>query len=397
MGSSQSHPHKTITERHLKRKHRELDESGELYKTIGFVWESKRALYAGSYLKASALRRDIAPSIYASAWRVSRNLKGAVDEIAYYRDIVPVISEVGGRTYEMEQWSFKSSRCDKSDSMMLTVRAHQRLRSITGFPNITKTYLLPEEPSSRYHWLPLLAILSGKRTLRRQAMYPGFDRELFAEILKCLCTNKLVLNSNRHIDSAYFGSLNQGSLVAIPLLDQGQMARWRPQEPYRMLVVCDSPETYRVLLGNSETPGADWATQGDLALATAILAESTKLLADSLLSNWEYHHGIAPRDRHYDQLVKLKSILQKERGVRVPRIKAGVTVEAKLHQRKPFDRRLKMLVIDFEKIYKHEVAKFIPDPWLLALKAANNWSTFAYSTDQEVLSMVPGDSLKGGL
>jgi len=55
---------------------------------------------------------------------------------------------------------------------------------------------------------------------------------------------------------------------------------------------------------------------------------------------------------------------------------------------------LKLLKLNLGKLYTGEAAAYIPDPWLVALKAAVNWSDFSYHLhNNRRVKLLPGCSV----
>lgn len=62
----------------------------------------------------------------------------------------------------------------------------------------------------------------------------------------------------------------------------------------------------------------------------------------------------------------------------------------KLRPRLPGDTRLRLLKIDLGRVNNGDTASRIPDPWLLAFKAATNWSYFAHGKcGKRILKILP--------
>jgi len=388
MGASQS---SNKSKRYLTTAQRDLGAKGELYKTMGHIWEPRKLSFAGSYKKALPLRRENAPACYNVALRVCSGLV-AKAELEQYEDVVTVASDTGGSAHEVEVSAVTPI---PSNTVKATVEAmsnneklaHRTIRSITEGVNKSKAHLLPEDSACLYHWLPMMDLLSGHEFDANSHRH----RAEMGHMMKSLAMNKLVLNGNHQ---SYFDSLSKGILLVIPLMSQDQSANWKLREPYKILVVCDSPDAYELFSENTEKPSADWATQKELELATTVLKENTMILADSLFQNWS-HHERSNKDWRHDRLLKLKSILEREEGkVRVPEINKNSIASTKVDQWNMFDKRLRLLVVDFGKLYEGDFAAHIPDPWPLGLKAASNWSAFAYriKTSDEILKLLPACS-----
>ena len=113
------------------------------------------------------------------------------------------------------------------------------------------------------------------------------------------------------------------NLLVVPLLKQSDIVGWDHKQPYRVLVVCDSPGTYELFSKTTEDASAYWATAEDLELATQVLTTNTKILADSLDVNFA-HHNAQANDCRRQRLESLHATLeQASKRVRVPTGDAG--------------------------------------------------------------------------
>jgi len=106
------------------------------------------------------------------------------------------------------------------------------------------------------------------------------------------------------------------------------------------------------------------------------LTETSKILADTLDTHWEPYcsqQGNNSESR-VQQLSHLKDLLRTEGKVLVPEIryKSG----SKLHY--GLTGQVKLIKVNLGMVYREDFAAYIPDPWILAFKAASNWSAFAY-------------------
>ena len=78
--------------------------------------------------------------------------------------------------------------------------------------------------------------------------------------------------------------------------------------------------------------------------------------------------------------------------MKVPTV--GSNKDIKLERGRPLNRRFKLLKIDLGKLYTEENKYdiYIPDPWIIALKEAANWSAFAYqdADSTRFMKLLPG-------
>merc|ERR1711907_460190 len=106
-------------------------------------------------------------------------------------------------------------------------------------------------------------------------------------------------------------------------------------------------------------------------------------MADSLDKHWdEYYSQRSNNGARYQLLSRLKDYLRNnggEKGVRVPNMKKDISSSMLQFGKDHFDlskimdnQEVKLFKIHLGILYRDEFAKYIPDPWLMALKAATN-------------------------
>ena len=147
--------------------------------------------------------------------------------------------------------------------------------------------------------------------------------------------------------------------------------------------IIENPEVYDAIIVGSGAGGG---------MATKVLADNVKMLADSLDRHWDSFHGTKEDNPSREVIEKLLNALKgADQQVRVPSVRRDLEL-LKLNPWNPFDKRLKLLKLDFGMLYTKENGydAYIPDPWILMLRAAINWSAFAYASDEELKN----DSLK---
>jgi hypothetical protein len=98
-----------------------------------------------------------------------------------------------------------------------------------------------------------------------------------------------------------------------------------------------------------------------LKLATDVLEEQVKILADSLVSNWDgFHNQLNNGDTNdmtrHKALQLLKEDLEKSGKVQVPDFESVVVNSLKYNPLKPFSDELKLLKVSLGQIYTGETA-----------------------------------------
>lgn len=244
--------------------------------------------------------------------------------------------------------------------------------------------MLPEDDECRKFWGKIAELLNGADI---EVTDHGF-RELLVDIIKDFRVNLLVFDGNNHAE--FFDNLPSGVLLAIPLRNPEQLADWQHKEPYEVLIACASPEAYKLFARTTEFDHVQWATTEDVELATTVLTETSKILADSVDTHWEQyysqHQGNNNRGSpRVQQLSHLRDLLRKEGKVLVPGIR--YTSSSKLHY--GLTGQVKLIKVNFGMVHRGDLAAYIPDPWILAFRAASNWSAFAYPLCQNKRLQLP--------
>jgi hypothetical protein len=141
-----------------------------------------------------------------------------------------------------------------------------------------------------------------------------------------LHTNKLVFGmDHKH----YFDDLEYGKILAIPLHGSlKQVGNWRYQQPYEMLIVCYSPDTYKEVGISGNEKQVEKATGKDLQCATTLLSEATKFLAGSLVENWNYYETVGNESveaqKRKKMMQRMKEKIYKEDGDKKKKCKVFV-------------------------------------------------------------------------
>jgi hypothetical protein len=383
-----------------------LDTKGSLYKTIGNVWGGGKAKpFAGSYENALKMRKDKRPDMYQAAIMIHEEAGGTAADGAEANFLstygtVKTVSEAEGGSVEVEISLTKATAKNAIKSSIEPVSKPERdakIRSIMHSRNKSEAHLIPADKDCRKHWNKIVGVASGFRFDANDL--DGLKR--LTDHVSLTRGNMLILNGNHQ---SYYDHLGAGILLVIPLLSQEEIAKWNHKDPYDVLVVCNTAETYELFADGTNLDNCYWASEKDLKLATDVLEEQVKILADSLVSNWDgFHHNQLNNDDQNDMtrhktLQLLKEKLEESGKVLVPDFESVDVNSLKYNPLNPFSDELKLLKVSLGQIYTGETASRMPDPFLLAIKAANNWSYHAYGKRESMIQkLLPGCSfLEGG-
>jgi hypothetical protein len=149
------------------------------------------------------------------------------------------------------------------------------------------------------------------------------------------------------------------------------MAAWQPGMRYKIILVCDQASTYYSIITMVQHGDIPEATEDNVRNATELLAETTLILADSLVENWSKYEAFESTN-HKIMLGKMKDKLTEQKTVKIPSYgllgKGGAP---------------KLYTIDYSALYQSDPSgkQYIPDPFLVLIKAAVNLSAFSYATE----------------
>ncbi|CAB9528875.1 expressed unknown protein [Seminavis robusta] len=147
--------------------------------------------------------------------------------------------------------------------------------------NKSKAHLLPNDPVCNEFWLPELHMVLGNTADATGT--PAKALEWAARTH----TNKLVFGMEHY---HFFDDLEYGNILAIPLFESFEgVGQWNYKQPYEMLIVCDSIESYRQVGILGDENHVEMASCEDVQRATQLLSTATKILADSLLVNSDFY------------------------------------------------------------------------------------------------------------
>lgn len=367
-----------LNSRYLTKKEQNLEHEGRLNATIGDIWEPKAESYAGSYDRALLLRRYQKPEMYERlldycSQHKSASETGQLMEEWLTQTTATVVTNVEDDT---EEQVIEVEAKDKAKTKSFVEpfshaenEVHKVLISILGGTNKSRAHLLPEDKECRKFWGKIAELVSGAEI---DVNDHGF-RKVLVDIIKDFRVNLMVFDGNH---AEFFDNLKTGVLLAVPLLKPEKLAEWKHKVPYEVLIACDSPEAYKLFARTTDFEHVQWATTDDIDLATTVLAETSKVLADSLDTHWDQYYSLQGNTDEFrlQQLSYLKGLLRKEHKVLVPGIKDPSGY--KLHF--GLTGQVKLIKVNLGMVYKGDFAAYIPDPWIVSFKAASNWSAFAY-------------------
>merc|ERR1712176_748329 len=104
-------------------------------------------------------------------------------------------------------------------------------------------------------------------------------------------TNKIAFPGQHN---HFYDTLSKGVICTIPIFEsmEAMATKWDYKQGYQMLIVCDSARAYSELKMTNDDlfPHITVASPEEITNATTLVAEMTKVLADSLVSNWDGHY-----------------------------------------------------------------------------------------------------------
>ena len=263
------------------------DNDGTLYKTIGDVWVAANQKYEGAYQEALPLRREEKPEWATLVLeQLQRDLESA-QALEAMREYVTVPTFSTG-SVEKAEVQLADER-DNRRHFESRSKEHNRLRdtilSITGDLNKGRAHSFPAHKTCLRHWGFAGELLCGAEIYFLEEDGRQQTANYIAHRLR---PGMPVLNGNH---KGMCDHLNQGILLAIPILSQKDIVQWKYKQPYGFLIVCDTPATYNLFSPGTRRRHTDWATEQDLLLATAAMTDNVNILADSLDQHWEEFHS----------------------------------------------------------------------------------------------------------
>ena len=337
----------------------------QYWDTLDELWEFQRAKYKGLYNASFRYRQyDRAPQIYRDVQVLLTN----------GTDVEAVLQENSVFSLTMQTESIVTMDTNENpgtplvdDGNRATRESMERthLKTFLGetkgeTQEISKAHAFPKDKDCNLYWWPMLRIVTGidSTDLNRSAL----------DKVAAMKTNKIVFpGPHNHI----YDDLKKGVVCTIPIFgSMEEMAtEWRYGEGYEMLIVCDSAKTYRALqiMDDRSFPHITVASPKDVADATSLVAEMMKVMADSLVSNWDSHYNDLDEVGGRKKMLKdMKDILSEDNEeVHIPVIK------------KPTED-IKLYKIDYGILYRGNAVgqKYIHDPFPALIKSAINLSAF---------------------
>jgi len=362
--------------RQLAQRNRQLAQfDGTYWNCMGSIWDKKEEDFEGHFVKYKDLRKNDVSNHYDDLRQLLEHhsegieaqlpLKpGSVYDAEVDSDSVSTVDTESGNGSARSHHNKAGASDNHTRKNLKTIRGERAAAT-----NMSKAHLLPNDKNCNDFWLPELQMVLG-----RTADATSAPEEVLMKWAANMHTNKLVFGmKHQH----YFDDLKYGTILAIPLYESiDDVGRWRYQDPYELLIVCDSVATYKqVGIGGNEKHVA-MASPEDIKQATSLLSEATKILADSLQVNWQsYYENVGNESDESKKVVeKMKTKLETKDGeekgkVLVPTGKLGEAEDPKLFKVKFAD-----LFVNAEE------RKYIPDPLLALFKAAVNLSAYHYKT-----------------
>lgn len=245
-------------------------------------------------------------------------------------------------------------------------KKHQRnfLGKCKGEATLSKAHGFPNDQDCNLYWWPMLRMVSGS--------YSTDWNQSALDKMAAMKTNKIAFPCPHN---HYYDDLAKGCVCTIPIftsIEEIATAWDYGKDGYEMLIVCDSLQSYSEVKMNDDSffDHIAEASPDDVRSATALVAEMTKVLADSLVSNWDDHYkNLEDRGGRKNMLETMKNILTVDNNnrVHIPILSKQSVEDIKLYK---IDYRI--MYTDGDK----EGKKYIPDPFTALIKSAVNLSAF---------------------
>jgi hypothetical protein len=358
-------------------------ETGKYWDTFENVWVFEPAEYADCFSAASELRKKHPCKLYAEVL-VHILADGRSIETVLKDENAPSIFERESEASRSFVASGSSSFGSKTKSNRKEDKNHEKLyaKNIIGVRiargNKTRAHTFPADRVCYRWWWPMYQVVTGS---------PENYNESAIQKLGSMRTSKFIFGGDHNL---IYDNLTSGVVCTIPIFDSMEaMAKWEYGDGYKMLIIADSASSYRNLLVAQDTAHdhIQIATQAEVANATNLLAEMMKVMADSLVSNWDSHYSqVEEKDGRKKMLEDMRNLLIDD-GIH----KIHVPIVAYQEGADP-----KLYTIDYAVLYKdchQEGAKYITDPLPALIKSAMNLSYFTTAKeypDKKGCKLLPG-------
>lgn len=343
--------------------------------TFDQIWNFDLTAYEGLYKQTLSLRQNNTPQIYDTVHHLLMDgcgIETVLDENSVFSLTAQTQSIVTMESNEM-------ARVDVGNRATREANEKTYLKNFLGLTKgqgeISKAHGFPNDGDCNMYWWPILRMVTGTH-------YEDLNRSALDK-MAAMKTNKIAFpGPHNH----FYDNLTKGVVCTIPIFEsmEAMATKWDYQQGYQMLIVCDSANTYRDLKMTNDAlfSHITVASPDDVNNATTLVAEMTKVLADSLVSNWDDHYeDLDDVGRRKQMLKTMKDILtdHNRNQVHIPMIKQQTLEEIKLYK------------IDYAVLYANdsEGQKFIHDPFPALIKSAVNLSAF-------VNKKLPGVNKKKG-
>mmetsp|Transcript_5632 Transcript_5632/g.8164 ORF Transcript_5632/g.8164 Transcript_5632/m.8164 type:complete len:491 (-) Transcript_5632:815-2287(-) len=347
-----------------------LKTSFTYWSTFDQIWDFDLTAYEGLYEQTLSLRQKNAPQIYNTVHHLL--MDGCGIETVLDKNNVFSLTTQTESIVTME--SNEMARVDAGNRATREANEKKHLKNFLGFlkgeGEISKAHGFPNDGDCNLYWWPILRMVTGTHSadLNKSAL----------DKMAAMKTNKIAFpGPHNH----FYDNLTKGVVCTIPIFEsmEAMATTWDYKQGYQMLIVCDSVNAYLELKmpDDAHFPHISVASPEDVTNATTLVAEMTKVLADSLVSNWDGHYkDLDDVGRRKEMLKMMKDILtnDNQNRVHIPIIKQPTLEEIKLYK------------IDYKILYVNdsEGQKFIHDPFPALIKSAVNLSAFVNKKLQRV-------------
>jgi len=347
-----------------------LKTSFTYWSTFDQIWDFDLTAYEGLYEQTLSLRQKNAPRIYNTVHHLL--MDGCGIETVLDKNNVFSLTTQTESIVTME--SNEMARVDAGNRATREANEKKHLKNFLGFlkgeGEISKAHGFPNDGDCNLYWWPILRMVTGTHSadLNKSAL----------DKMAAMKTNKIAFpGPHNH----FYDNLTKGVVCTIPIFEsmEAMATTWDYKQGYQMLIVCDSVNAYSELKmpDDAHFPHISVASPEDVTNATTLVAEMTKVLADSLVSNWDGHYkDLDDVGRRKEMLKMMKDILtnDNQNRVHIPIIKQPTLEEIKLYK------------IDYKILYAtdSEGQKFIHDPFPALIKSAVNLSAFVNKKLQRV-------------
>ena len=335
---------------------------GEFWGTFEDVWKLEPAEYAGCFGAASQLRQNDPCQLYT----------GIVAEVlADARSIEIVLEDENAPSIFQGDWetrrSFASSGSfsfRKRDKNHEKLYAKNTLGELIGKGGKSQAHTIPADKVCDKWWGPMYQLVTGT---------PDIKNLRAIHKLGSMRTSKFIF---AYEHNEIYDTLSSGVVCTIPIFESMKaMAKWQYGDGYKMLIIADSASAYTRLgmLQDRVHKHITIAEPAEVENATKLLAEMMKIMADSLVSNWDHHYSKLEEEDGRKKVLESMRELLRDGKIDVP------TVAHPEGEDPP-----KLYTIDFNTLYEGspEGAKYIIDPFPALIKSGMNLSYFTTAKKQ---------------